>query len=153
MKKTNQSSNFWALSARIISPNSCHFWNNKTVFLQILYHSSTSRDIIPLYFLDEICILLTKGAYPGTNVVKFHVSSQKSEMLHFDGLLLSKSCKVSAKEVQNSYLSWHCFKYEFSANHSKVWKFYFYFYSYLSWHWTVMQNLNKPWPQRKVNFH
>ena len=38
--------------------------------------------------------------------MKFHVSSQKIEILHFDGFLLSKSHKVSAKNVQKSYLSW-----------------------------------------------
>ena len=30
--------------------NSCHFWKNKLVFLQILYQSSVSWDITPLYF-------------------------------------------------------------------------------------------------------
>ena len=34
------------------SPNSCHFWNNKSVFLQILHHSSVSWDITPLYFFS-----------------------------------------------------------------------------------------------------
>ena len=33
-------------------PNSCHFWNNKSVFLQILHHSSVSWDITPLYFFS-----------------------------------------------------------------------------------------------------
>ena len=32
--------------------------------------------------------------------MKFYVSSQKSKILHFDGLILSKSCTVSAKKVQ-----------------------------------------------------
>ena len=36
------------------SPDSCHFWNNKLVFLQILNHSSVSWDISPLYILAEI---------------------------------------------------------------------------------------------------
>ena len=36
-----------------ISPNSCHFWNNR-VFLQILHEYSGSWDIIPLYFLTKI---------------------------------------------------------------------------------------------------
>ena len=31
-------------------PNSCHFWNNKSVFLQILHHFSVSWDIAPLNF-------------------------------------------------------------------------------------------------------
>ena len=32
------------------SPNSCQFWNNKSVFVQILHQSSVSRGITPLYF-------------------------------------------------------------------------------------------------------
>ena len=31
------------------SPNSCHFWNKKSVFLQILHHASVSRDKTPLF--------------------------------------------------------------------------------------------------------
>ena len=42
-----------------------------------------------------------------TNLVKFHVSSQKSEILHFHGLLLPKSYKVSAEKVHKIYLSSH----------------------------------------------
>ena len=42
-----------------------------------------------------------------TNLVKFYVSSWKSEILHFDGLILSKSCTISGKKVQKSYLSSH----------------------------------------------
>ena len=37
------------------SSNSCHFWNNKSVFLPILHHSSVSWDITPLYSLDWRC--------------------------------------------------------------------------------------------------
>ena len=36
------------------SSNSCHFWNKKSVFLQILHHSSVSWDITYLFFLAEI---------------------------------------------------------------------------------------------------
>ena len=42
-----------------------------------------------------------------TNLVIFNASSGKSENLHFDVLLLSIAYKVSAKKVQKSYLSWH----------------------------------------------
>ena len=59
-----------------------------------------------------------KGAYQSTNLVKFHVSSRNSEILHFDGFLLSKSYKVSAKKVQKSNLTWE---------------------------WRVMQSLKKNW--------
>ena len=70
---------------------------------------------------------------------------------------------------------WHVEFGDFSSNHSKVQKFLFnrLFLSkvyevwpkkiqrkYLSWQWTVMQNLNKPWPcsfkndiTNWVNFH
>ena len=102
---------------------------------------------------------------------------KKSKILHFDKLLLSNSNKVSAKKVQESYLSWHCRVMqtlkknwclvsnvtfgEFSRKQSKVWKFdsdgllFSKVYkvwskkiqgNYLSWPWTVMQNLNKLWP-------
>ena len=54
------------------------------------------------------------------------MSSRKSEILHFDRLLLSKSYKVSAKKIQKSYLSWHWSLTfmtldfgEFLSNHSK----------------------------------
>ena len=70
---------------------------------------------------------------------------------------------------------WHEGFSEFLPNHSKVWKFHFdglflsIVYeiwakkiqrSYLSWHWTVMKHMNKPWPcgfkngkRNCVNFH
>ena len=102
--------------------------------------------------------------------MKFHFNSWKSGILHFDGLLFSKSYKVSAKKVQKSYLSWHwsvmqslkkIWLGEFSPNCSKVWKFHFdgLFLSkvykvwakqiqraYLLWQWTVTQKLHKLWP-------
>ena len=39
------------------------------------------------------------------NLVNFNASSGKSENLHSDVLLLSIAYKVSAKQVQKSYLS------------------------------------------------
>ena len=42
------------------------------------------------------------------NLVHFNATSGKSESLHFDVvLLLSIAYKVSAKELQKNYLSWH----------------------------------------------
>ena len=41
------------------------------------------------------------------NLVNFHASSQMSENLHFDGLLLSKAYKVPDEKVQKSCVSWH----------------------------------------------
>ena len=34
------------------SPNSCHYWNNKSVILQILHPSPVLWDITPLYFYN-----------------------------------------------------------------------------------------------------
>ena len=48
----------------------------------------------------------------------FRASSQKSESLHFDGLLLSKAYKDLDEKVQKSYISWH---------------------------WRLMQSLKKNW--------
>ena len=49
---------------------------------------------------NNFYILSTKGVYPSTNLVKFYVSSQKSEILHFDGRLLSKSCSFNKKSTE-----------------------------------------------------
>ena len=139
-----------------------------------------SWDINHLQFLAEIVSTFNKRSLQSTNLVKFHVSSLKSEILHFGGFLLSKSYKVSARKVQKSYLSWHWRVMQSSRKNWLVvsnmtwgisWIFtqqlkslkVFYFdelflsklykvwatkiqRSYLSWHWTVMQNLNKCWP-------
>ena len=45
--------------------------------------------------------------YDMTNLVNFNASSSKSKNLHFDVLLLSIAYKVSAGKVQKNYLSWH----------------------------------------------
>ena len=76
-KGTNQSADFgkfWVLRSKL--KNFCHFWNSKSVFLQILHQSSVSWDITPLYVLLylKFYILSTKGDYQSTNLVKFHLS-------------------------------------------------------------------------------
>ena len=40
-------------------------------------------------------------------MVNFHAGSRETENLHFNQLLLSKACKVSDEKVQKSYVSWH----------------------------------------------
>ena len=89
------------------------FSSKFTSVFNIIRHNSSVLLSLKFY------ILSTKGAHQSTNLVKFHLDSQNfSEILHFDGLLLNKSYKVSAKKVQKSYLSWH---------------------------WRVIQILNKNW--------
>ena len=74
----------------------------------MLHHSSVSWDITPLYFGSWHFTQFQQNLpYQSTNMVKFHVTSRKSKILHFGGLLLQISCKVSAKKVQKTYLSWH----------------------------------------------
>ena len=38
------------------------------------------------------------------NLLNFHATSRKSENLHFDGLVLSKACKVLAENVHKGYV-------------------------------------------------
>ena len=111
-------------------------------FLSFLKQISFSSNFAPLFsvmrhnlctFLAEIVHTLKKGASQSTNLVKFHLNSQKSKILHFDGLLLPKWYQVAARKVQKSYISWH---------------------------WRVMQSLKKNWllgfkydMKDLVNFH
>ena len=71
------------------------FLNFEQLFSVMRHKSST-------HFCLEFYILSTKGAYQSTNLLKFHVGSRKSEILHVIGFPLSKS---SAKRLQKSYLS------------------------------------------------
>ena len=109
------------------SPNSCQFWN-KSFFVHHHHHS--------------VSWVIIKGAYQSTNLVKFQVSSQKFEILHFHGIHLFKSYKASAKKVQKSSLVtlkndkkfkkswlvvsiWHEEFCECSPYDSEVWNFHF----------------------------
>ena len=80
------------------SPNSCLFW--KQISFSSIFASlfSVMRHNSSTLFKLKFYILSTKVAYQSTNLVKFHVSSRKSEILHFDEFLLSKSYKGSAKK-------------------------------------------------------
>ena len=54
-KGSHQSSNFdtFECSGENLPNSSCHFPSNKSVFLQILHHSSMSWKITPLYFFSS----------------------------------------------------------------------------------------------------
>ena len=50
---------------------------------------------------------VTSGLKNGIkNLINFHVSSWKSDNLHFDRLLLSKAYKDLDEKVQKTYVSW-----------------------------------------------
>ena len=55
-KGSHQSPNFetfqWC-GGENLSNSSCYFWKHKSVFLQILYHSSVPPNITPLYVLSS----------------------------------------------------------------------------------------------------
>ena len=54
-KGSHESTNFdsFKCSGENLPYSSCHFPNHKSVFLQILHHSSVSWKITPLYFLGQ----------------------------------------------------------------------------------------------------
>ena len=82
------------------SPNSCHFWKNKLVFLQILHHFSVSWDITPLYFFSW-------------NFIYFQQKEPVKVWIWWSFTWAVKSLKFCTlkgsfcKKVHKSYLSWH----------------------------------------------
>ena len=61
-------------------------------------------------------MIFTKGSHQSAKFQTFDCSGEISLNLYFDRLLLFEVCKISAKKVQKSYVSWY---------------------------WRVMQNLKK----------
>ena len=53
-------------------------------------------------FLAEILYTFDKRAYQSTSLVKFHVNSQKPEIIYFDGILFSKWYKFLAKNYKST---------------------------------------------------
>ena len=75
-------------------------FSNKSVFFEILHHSSVSWGIALLYFFSWMFIYFQQK-----DPIKAQIwwnFMWAVEILHFDGLLLSKSCTVSAKKLQKS---------------------------------------------------
>ena len=78
------------------NPTKCwHFWNKKSVFLRVFVPSLVLWDINPLWFFSWNSMYFQQ---------KESLSRHKFGILHFDGFHLSKSYKVSAKEVQKNSL-------------------------------------------------
>ena len=76
------------------SPNSCHFWNSKSVFFQISHHTSVLWVLRLCTFLVEILCTFSKRRLSKCKLVKLHVGSWKFEIFPFDGVYLSKSCTI-----------------------------------------------------------
>ena len=50
-------------------------------------------------------MIFTKGAYQSAKFQTFDCSGENSPSLYFDGLLILKVYKISAKKVERSYVS------------------------------------------------
>ena len=85
-------------------PNSfCHFPNHKSVFLQILQHSLVYivRHNSFILFQLKLYILSTKVTYQSTNLVKFQLSSRKSEILHVGVVLMKFQLKIYRRLISH----------------------------------------------------
>ena len=126
------------------SPNSCNFWNNISVFLQTLHHSSVSWDLTSLYFFSlnfiyfqekepikvqiwwnftwaveslKFCTLM--GSFC-PNHIKFQLKKYRRVISHDTEVW----CKVHRK-TDLEFQKWHEKLGELSLKHSEVWKLYF----------------------------
>ena len=82
-----------------ISPNSCHFWNNKLFFFSnFASFFSVMRQLL-CTFLAKIVYTFNKRS-----LLKYNFGQIN---LQFDGLLLSKTYKNLDEKVKKSYVSWH----------------------------------------------
>ena len=70
------------------------FSSNPASFVIVIRHKSS------ILFQQKFYFFSTEGAYQITNLVKFHASRQKSQILQLHGFLL-----VSVKKLHKSYLS------------------------------------------------
>ena len=68
------------------------FYSNFPSIFRVMRHNSS------VFFFS------TKGSYESTNLEKFYMSSQQSQILHFNGLLFSKSYTVSAEKSTEEFL-------------------------------------------------
>ena len=163
------------------SPSSCHFWNNKSVFLQTLHHSSVSWDIILLYFYSWNFIYFQQKEHQSTNLVNFTWAVKSLKFCTLMGYFYKNHIKfwlkkyrtiISLKSDSKFKEKLTCgFKYHMrnsvnfhpttqkSENLTSMGYFcpkYMRFEvkmqrSHLLWHWAVMQNLNKLWPCGFIN--
>ena len=107
----------WAVTSQkfctlmgLFCPNNIKLWLKK--YRRVIYHD-----------IEEWCKVQRKTVFWfqiwHEEFCDFSPNLSKDWKFHFDGVFLFKVCKVWAKKMKRSYLSWH---------------------------WTVMQNLNKSWP-------
>ena len=73
--------------------NSSHFWKNKSEFLKNFASLFIAVRQLIYNFSAEILYTFNKRSLSSTNLVKFHVNSQKFEVLHFNGFLCPNDIK------------------------------------------------------------
>ena len=118
---SHQSPNFetFKYSGKNLPNSSCHFLNHRTVFLQILHHSSVSWDINPLYFFSWNFIHFQRKEPMKVQIWwNFTWAVKSMKFCTLTGSFCPNHIKFQLKKVQRSYLSWH---------------------------WRVMQSLKKNW--------
>ena len=108
IKGSHQSPNFKAFKCpgKNLPNFLCHFPYHKLVFLQILHHSSVSRDITSLYFFSWNCICFQQKEPIKVQIwwnVTWEVWSQTFCPL-MGSFCPHHIYKVSATKVQKSYL-------------------------------------------------
>ena len=88
------------------SNSSCQFWNDKSIPLQILHHSSLSWQITPLWILssyffkfglkDPIKIPISSGHFPNHKSVEVMLDKSVSNVLG-EGMQFLGKCKAKLK--------------------------------------------------------
>ena len=124
------------------SPNSCHFWNNRSVFLQILRQCSGSWDMT-VYFQqkESIKVQIWWNFTWAVECLKFctlmgsfcpnHVHFQLKKYRRVISHATEERCKVCT--LMGSF----CPKRNVSARKFQR--------NYVWWHWKVIQNLSENW--------
>ena len=102
-KGTHQSSNFDTFECSGVN-SSCHFPSNKSVFLQILHHSSMSWKITPLYFFSSNNIYFAQKEPIKMKI--FETFKCLGQISSNSSCQLSNDKSVPLQILQNSSLSW-----------------------------------------------
>ena len=110
------------------SPNSCHFWN-KSVFLQILHHSSVLWDITPVHFFSW-------------NFIYFQQKEPIKVQIWWNFTWAVESLKFCT--LMGSFCPNHI-KFQLKMYRRVIFHDTEQWWNYVSWHWRVMQNLKENW--------
>ena len=98
---TYQSANFWDFRVLVQNSPKLSFLKQRFSFSsKFASFFSDMRHNSSVPFFRKFHIPSKKGASKSTNLVKFHLSSQTSGILHFDGLLCSNDIKFQLKKYR-----------------------------------------------------